>query len=244
MLFGKKEDKQKLPDLPPFKAQFKIDPGMNQQYEAESPETHSLPAFPDSPTYNKFSQAAIKDAVGTPEPELPPFPVVQQTKPKAVEIKEWTPTLPPRRRAEEENLPLPDSPPGYVEEDEEEVEEVEEEEEEPQTFPQRRETVKPYPLRRRPVPEFSEREEIRSRRVREIQRTPSNVFVRIDKFNVARKSLSQAEDSLKQIDELVKKIRETKLREDQELSAWEQDLMQVKARINEVSENLFEKFEE
>lgn len=208
MLFGKKEDKKKLPDLPPLKAQFRIEQNTNSYDETESMEPHSLPSFPDSPTYNEFSQAAIKDAVGVPEEELPPLPPSPQNKIKTIEMREWSPTLPPHED-EDGKFHLSDSPPEY-EEDEEII----------------------------PPPK-----QIITKKFREVSKSTPDIFVRIDKFNLARKSLSQAQETLEQIDELIKKIRETKLREDHELSSWEQDMMNVKARIKEVSENIFEKLE-
>ena len=71
----------------------------------------------------------------------------------------------------------------------------------------------------------------------------SDVFVRIDKFHSARRALRGANNSLKEISELMKKIREVKLREEQELAAWERDVANVKARIRDVTENIFEKVE-
>lgn len=70
-----------------------------------------------------------------------------------------------------------------------------------------------------------------------------DVFVRIDKFYAARKALETTRDKLVEIDELLRKIRETKLREEQELSAWEKELVEIKARIVDVAENIFEKIE-
>jgi len=71
----------------------------------------------------------------------------------------------------------------------------------------------------------------------------SDIFVKIDKFNAAKKSLEAVKLSIEEIDEMLKKIRETKLREDQELTAWEKEINAVKARIQAVTENIFEKLE-
>lgn len=71
----------------------------------------------------------------------------------------------------------------------------------------------------------------------------SDVFVRIDKFRTAKKSLGEIQNRLDDIDELIKRIRDTKLKEEQELANWEKDLMQVKSRIHTVTENIFEKVE-
>jgi hypothetical protein len=88
----------------------------------------------------------------------------------------------------------------------------------------------------RPLPEKIQREI-------PVARAPSDVFVKIDKFNSARKALAEAEQSLEEVDDLIKKIRETKMREEQELSNWEREITQAKARVQNVSENIFEKLD-
>jgi len=69
------------------------------------------------------------------------------------------------------------------------------------------------------------------------------VFVKIDKFQSARKALLSSQTRIKDIESLLKKIREVRLREDQELAAWEKDLTETKSYIEEVSKNLFDKME-
>ncbi len=51
----------------------------------------------------------------------------------------------------------------------------------------------------------------------------------------------KVQEKMEDIDELVKKIREVKMREEQELGSWENDLINIKSRIKDVSENIFEK---
>ena len=72
---------------------------------------------------------------------------------------------------------------------------------------------------------------------------PSDVFVRLDKFHSAKKSLSEITNDLEDVNEMLKKIRETKLREEQELASWERDILQAKARLENVSDNIFRKSE-
>lgn len=69
----------------------------------------------------------------------------------------------------------------------------------------------------------------------------SDIYVKIDKFFSVKRALSAAEEKLEEIDDLLKKIRETKLREEQELSGWEKDLLSLKTRIKEVTNILSEK---
>lgn len=77
------------------------------------------------------------------------------------------------------------------------------------------------------------------------QRAPKNteIFVKIDKFYSAKRALDAANEKLEEIDVLLHKIREMKMREEQELSSWEKDLATIKARMKEVTETIFEKVE-
>ena len=68
-----------------------------------------------------------------------------------------------------------------------------------------------------------------------------SVFVKIDKYNAARKALSTAQVKIAEIDKMLKKIREARLREEQELTAWEKEVENAKARIEEAGKNLFDK---
>ena len=69
----------------------------------------------------------------------------------------------------------------------------------------------------------------------------SDIFIKIDKFHSARRALSMVQNQLDSVDGLLKKIRETKMREEQEFSAWEKDMVQARSRIDEISKALFEK---
>ena len=71
----------------------------------------------------------------------------------------------------------------------------------------------------------------------------SEVFVKIDKFQAAKKSLQTTKEKLEEIDRLLQKIKETTTREDAQLSAWEKEIASVKSRVKEVSENIFERVE-
>lgn len=75
------------------------------------------------------------------------------------------------------------------------------------------------------------------------QSKDKDIFVKIDKFLSARRALDETKNKLESIDELLKKIREIKLREEQELSYWEKELATVKSRVKELTENIFEKLD-
>ncbi|MBU0906707.1 MAG: hypothetical protein KKD18_02905 [Nanoarchaeota archaeon] len=241
MLFGKKENKAELPDLPPLPAL----PSRNVQ-PAQQP---SMPVFPDSPEKKQAREGmdgmieppGRQDAfVHGPQP-------IDEKKVKVVEMEEWHPQnlrfgAPAPRSSEHRELRevsgkygtempklshMPELP-------HEEVEDYEELEEEPrprelQGLPQSKRLY----VHRRP-----------SEHHLAIQpQQQADVFVRIDKFHSARKSLSEIQNRLDDIDELIRRIKDTKLKEEQELAGWERDLMQVKSRIQTVTENIFEKVE-
>lgn len=200
-IFGKKEkeDEKRLPDLPSPRSAMSNEriglPPFEGDEESDN-ERHVLPAFPDSPTHNRFSQAVIKDAVShseetTDSDEKKDF--------KIVEMEEWKPSL------RDEN--------SVVE-------------------PERR------------MLEFNEKmpmlEGTGGMKMREKH---TDVFVRLDKFHSAKKSLVEIKNKLEEIDDMMRKIRETKLREEQELSAWERDILHTKARLEEITKDIFEKTE-
>jgi len=68
-----------------------------------------------------------------------------------------------------------------------------------------------------------------------------NVFVRLDKFHSARRALNETKTRLEDIDSLLRKIREIKQREEQELSAWEKEVSELKAKIQSIRENIFDR---
>ncbi|MBX4212037.1 hypothetical protein KW787_01095 [Candidatus Pacearchaeota archaeon] len=71
----------------------------------------------------------------------------------------------------------------------------------------------------------------------------ADVFIKIEKFHSARRSLEDTKEKLRSIDEVLKRIRETKIKEEQELAAWEKEMLAIKARIQDVTQNIFEKLE-
>lgn len=107
------------------------------------------------------------------------------------------------------------------------------------------------------LPEISSKQKMPVPKVREFDELPmrkimpgaspaaktEDVYVKIERFHSARKALNNARNKLAEIDELMKKIRETKMREEQELSSWEEEIESVKEKVEEVTNNIFEKVE-
>lgn len=70
------------------------------------------------------------------------------------------------------------------------------------------------------------------------------IYVRLDKFQAAKKTIDEVRSMLADSENLLKKIREVKLREDQELTAWEREMQLMRARLNNVADDIFERMEE
>ena len=83
---------------------------------------------------------------------------------------------------------------------------------------------------------------MRSQVSRQVAEKP--VFVRLDKFQTARNSLDMVREKLDEAENLLKKIREVKMREDQELILWEKEMETIKARIKNVLTDIFERTEQ
>ncbi len=233
-LFGKKDDR-KLPDLPMPK-----EAGLSFGLESEK---HALPSFPDSPTSNKFSQAMIKDAFSHPDnrslPTLPPpsMPPItnagkDEKKIKVVEMDDWQSSTQMDKKER-------------VMEDEDE-----DNEDEKRFMPPERSLPRVEQNRKEDesrIPRIEDR--MRSSMTTPMKSHSQNevgkkeVFVRIDRYYTARKMMSEIAAKLEDIDDMVRKIREVKLREEQEIAAWEKDIMAAKERIQEINNNLFEKLE-
>lgn len=75
------------------------------------------------------------------------------------------------------------------------------------------------------------------------RRDSKPIFVRIDKFQLARDSLETVKTKLTEIEQLLKMIREVKAKEDTELSAWESEMESIKTRVQGVVNDIFDKTE-
>jgi len=65
------------------------------------------------------------------------------------------------------------------------------------------------------------------------------IFVRIDKFQSAQKNFNQIKDRVKEIESVLKKIKDVKSQEEVELKGWTEDVEKIKARLSEVDSEVF-----
>ena len=239
MFWNKKEDRKILPDLPESPQQFQpMQQSYDQSYDQEQYppqmeehiEKQKLPSFPDSPIQKGFSQAAIKDAINpseSNEEETTSPPIKDAKTIKTIEMDDWS----------SGNLPAP-SPP--IVRQLPKLEKI-------KITPQPTIPVQPsMPIVQESFIPSPPTEPYNSPLIRSTSKgsgKPSDIFVKLDKFVSARKALQDIQQKLEDVDELLKKIRETKLREEQELAIWEKEMASVKARVGEITQNVFEKIE-
>jgi hypothetical protein len=74
-----------------------------------------------------------------------------------------------------------------------------------------------------------------------ISRQNEPIFVRIDKFQDAKKDFEEIKRKMKDIETILRKVKEVKTKEDAEITGWTDELEKVKARLSEIDENFFNK---
>ena len=213
MFFGKKDEERQLPDLPEPKY---ASSSMGYRLRETEDNEKVLPAFPDSPSGKRFSETAVKGAEGYRREERiigPPPEEEREDGSSLVEMEEWEPSY---LKSEDTGFPVRREHEHHHEHHREHLH---------------------YESPRIEAPPRMDVEGMEKKRTSQ----PTDVFVKIDKFHSARRALSEIKGKLHDIDELIKKIRETKLREEQELANWERDVMHIKSRVESVNENIFEK---
>ena len=227
MLWGKKDDKRLLPDLPPMRnPTFLADNEGSFEHINEdslgdeySMEKHELPSFPDSLNDKGFSQAAIKDAVSSDEEVIPGNNPIRDSggnKFQTIEMDEWAPSMKKEDSTQDMDSVIDNN------------------------AMQNKSKILSKSNKKLEEPTMGDYSNVR---VPMRPRTNSDIFVKLDKFYSARKSLVDAQQKLEEVDALLRKIREIKMREEQELGAWEKELMSIKTKINDIAINLFEKGE-
>lgn len=65
------------------------------------------------------------------------------------------------------------------------------------------------------------------------------IFVRIDKFQAAQKNFEGIKDKVKEIESVLKRIKDVKSQEEVELKGWTEDVEKIKARLSEVDSSIF-----
>lgn len=78
---------------------------------------------------------------------------------------------------------------------------------------------------------------------KKIEISDKPIYVKIDKFKDALNTFELVKKKVREIDALLKKIKDTRDKEQQELATWEQEISEIKDRINAVDTKLFSKLD-
>ena len=76
-----------------------------------------------------------------------------------------------------------------------------------------------------------------------IEKSNEPVFVRLDKFQTAVKNLKEVKKQISDIEAYLSEIRQIKAKEEVELSAWEKEILEIKARLDSLDKGIFSKVE-
>ncbi len=74
-----------------------------------------------------------------------------------------------------------------------------------------------------------------------MQNRAEPIFVRIDKFQSAKKEFEEVRSKIKDIEHMLRRIKEVKIREDAEIQEWVKDLEGLKTRLSNIDAHIFNK---
>lgn len=74
-------------------------------------------------------------------------------------------------------------------------------------------------------------------------RSARPIYIRLDKFKAGLESFDDIKTKLTEIEDLLVKIREMKDKEERELEEWEREIQVVKARIEQIDNDVFKNVE-
>jgi hypothetical protein len=65
------------------------------------------------------------------------------------------------------------------------------------------------------------------------------IFVRIDKFQSSQKNFETIKDKVREIEAVLRKIKDIKSQEEEELKGWSEDIEKLKSRLTEIDNEIF-----
>ncbi len=69
------------------------------------------------------------------------------------------------------------------------------------------------------------------------------IYIRLDKFEATEESFEEIKNKILEIESFLKKIREIKTKEEQELEDWEREIQIIKTRIESIDKNIFNRLD-
>jgi hypothetical protein len=65
------------------------------------------------------------------------------------------------------------------------------------------------------------------------------IFIRIDKFQAAQKDFEEIREKVKEIESVLRKVKDLKVKENEEISGWSEEVEKIKSRLSEIDVNIF-----
>jgi CRISPR/Cas system CSM-associated protein Csm4 (group 5 of RAMP superfamily) len=204
--------------------------GKKERVESKVEKIPSLPDLPKLPTLNDFPSFEEKE---TSLPQLPTFPknelgerFSRNTIKEAVNGK---------KEMDEEEIYQEDD---FAEEPMQRIQESPIRVKEPLRIQEPPVIANRYtpqkPLTRQTIPVgFEEAEKV----IKGIE----PIFVRIDKFEESKKMFQKTKEQVSEIEKALEDIKEIKEQEDKELTAWQQQISEIKDKISKIERDIFSK---
>lgn len=76
-----------------------------------------------------------------------------------------------------------------------------------------------------------------------IPKSREPIFIKIDKFSEALSNFEVIKKRIDEIDDLLKKTREIRQKEQEEFDAWEKEIVEIREKVNNIDSKLFSKIE-
>lgn len=70
------------------------------------------------------------------------------------------------------------------------------------------------------------------------------LFVKIDKFKSALENFERMKENVSEIEEALRKVKDIKVKEQEELDGWEREIQIIKSQIDSVDKTIFDKLED
>lgn len=231
-IFSKKDSIPEIPTAPGLPELPRV---------ADMPEKRALPelpSFPNNPKNESFNQQMVKSAVSDqgepvseaalPElspislpnaPTLPTLPTLAT--PEIPEVSGMQPSSFSPEKVEIPELPTsalsPNAPEGYVD------------------------SISSKMIVEEPEPtlEPSAQVPVVAPKLASSPKSDDPIFVRIDKFQASQENFDEIKTGISDIQSVLRKIKEVKEREEEELKGWTADVEKIKLKLAEIDTDIF-----
>ncbi|MEM4330948.1 MAG: hypothetical protein QW273_02995 [Candidatus Pacearchaeota archaeon] len=104
---------------------------------------------------------------------------------------------------------------------------------------QERQASQPQKMFFQPQPQISARPIENVSVIRQTREEP--FFVRIDKFNEAKRNLNEIEKRLREMEAIIEKISEMNKKEENEVEEWKSNLAEIRRNLQEINSSVFDR---